>query len=122
MAVPIGTGWLLASCMEARGKQDLWIRQKPEVLRVLREQAIIQSAESSNRIEGVTVSPARLRPVVIGRAKPRDRSEEELAGYRRALDWIFSRKRAVLATPGLIRKLHAFAQGGANDAGDWKKR
>jgi Fic family protein len=109
--------------MEARGKQDLWIRQKPEVLRVLREQAIIQSAESSNRIEGVTVSPERLRPVVIGRAKPRDRSEEELAGYRRALDWIFSRKRAVPVTPNLIRKLHALAQGGTTgDAGEWKKR
>lgn len=119
----MGTSWLLASCMEARGKQDLWIKQKPEVLRVLREQAIIQSVESSNRIEGVTVSPERLRPVVIGMAKPRDRSEEELAGYRRSLDWIFSRRRAVPATPNLVRKLHALAQGGATgDAGEWKKR
>ena len=49
LAIPIGTGWLLGECMEARGKQDLWIRQKPEVLAVLREQAMIQSAESSNR-------------------------------------------------------------------------
>ena len=77
-AIPIGTGWLLGECMEARGKQDLWIRQKPEVLAVLREQAMIQSAESSNRIEGVTVAANRLRPLVIGRARPRDRSEEEL--------------------------------------------
>jgi hypothetical protein len=61
--VPIGTGWLLGACMEARGKQDLWIRQKPEVLDVLREQAIIQSVESSNRIEGVTVPADRLRPL-----------------------------------------------------------
>ena len=97
--------------------------QKPEVLRVLREQAIIQSVESSNRIEGVTISPDRLRPVVIGRAKPRDRSEEELAGYRRALDWIFSQKRLVPVTPSLIRKLHGVAQGGTTgDAGEWKKR
>jgi Fic family protein len=122
MNVPMGTSWLLASCMEARGKQDLWIRQKPEVLRTLREQAIIQSSESSNRIEGVTVSPERLRPIVIGNARPRDRSEEELAGYRQALDWIFSRKRAVPITPNVVRKLHAFAQGGASDAGAWKKR
>ena len=122
-SVPLGTSWLLASCMEARGKQDLWIRQKPEVLRILREQAIIQSAESSNRIEGVTVSPERLRPVVIGKSKPRDRSEEELAGYRQALEWIFSRKRAVPITPSVVRKLHAFAQGGTTgDAGEWKKR
>ncbi len=123
MTLPLGTSWLLASSMEARGKQDLWIRQKPEVLRGLREQAIIQSVESSNRIEGVTILPERLRPVAIGRAKPRDRSEEELAGYRRALDWIFSRKRAVSITPKVVRKLHAFAQGGSSgDAGEWKKR
>ena len=123
MAIPIGTGWLLGGCMEARGKQDLWIRQKPEVLGVLREQAIIQSAESSNRIEGVTVAANRLRPLVIGRARPRDRSEEELAGYRAALDWIFSRKSRVAVTPDVIRRLHALAQGGSSgDAGEWKKR
>jgi Fic family protein len=123
MTIPIGTGWLLGACMEARGKQDLWIRQKPEVLQVLREQAVIQSVESSNRIEGVTVAPNRLRPLVVGRARPRDRSEEELAGYRSALNWIFSRKRRVAITPDVIRRLHGLAQGGSSgDAGDWKKR
>src|ERR1700722_3402198 len=120
LAIPIGTGWLLGACMEARGKQDLWIRQKPEVLEVLREQAIIQSTESSNRIEGVTVAAGRLRPLVIGRAKPRDRSEEELAGYRAALDWTFSRKAAVTVTPDVIRRLHRLAQGPSGDAGEWK--
>lgn len=79
-SIPVGTGWLLGSCMEARGKQDLWMRQKPEVLKVLREQAIIQSMESSNRIEGVTIQADRLRPVVLGKAKPRNRSEEETRG------------------------------------------
>jgi Fic family protein len=123
LEIPLGTGWLLGACMEARGKQDLWIRQKPEVLVVLREQAIVQSVESSNRIEGVTVPANRLRPLVIGRARPRDRSEEELAGYRAALDWIYSRKRRVTITPDVIRRLHALAQGGSSgDAGEWKKR
>jgi len=123
LPIPIGTGWLLGACMEARGKQDLWLRQKPEVLEVLREQAIIQSAESSNRIEGVTVEANRLRPLVIGRARPRDRSEEELAGYRAALNWIFSRKNPVAVTPDVIRRLHALAQGGSSgDAGEWKRR
>lgn len=122
-SIPVSTGWLLGSCMEARGKQDLWIRQKPEVLEVLREQAIIQSVESSNRIEGVTIPADRLRPVVLGKARPRDRSEEELAGYRRALDWIFSRKRRVSIIPDVIKRLHATAQGGlSGDAGEWKKR
>ncbi len=123
MSIPIGTGWLLGFCMEARGKQELWIRQKPELLQVLREQAIVQSVESSNRIEGVTIPAERLRPVVLGKAKPRDRSEEELAGYRRALDWIFSRKRQVSITPAAIQRLHTLAQYGlSGDAGEWKKQ
>jgi len=122
-SIPVSTAWLLGSCMEARGKQDLWAKQKPEILEVLREQAIIQSVESSNRIEGVTIPADRLRPVVLDKARPRDRSEEELAGYRRALDWIFSRKRPVIVMPALLKRLHAFAQGGlSGDAGEWKKR
>ena len=123
ISIPLATGWLLGTCMEARGKQDLWMRQKPEVLEVLREQALVQSAESSNRIEGVSVAAERLRPVVLGKARPRDRSEEELSGYRKALDWIFSRKRAVAMDPEVVRHLHRFAQGGfSGDAGTWKKR
>jgi len=123
LSIPVGTAWLLGSCMEARGKQDLWLRQKPEVLEVLREQAIIQSVESSNRIEGVTIPADRLRPVVLGKVKPRDRSEEELAGYRQAMDWIFSRKRKVSVIPAVIQRLHTLAQGGfSGDAGEWKKR
>lgn len=123
ISVPLGTSWLLAECMEAKGKQELWTRQTPEVLAVLREQAIVQSVESSNRIEGVTVEPGRLRPVVLGKARPRDRSEEELAGYRRGLDWIFSLRGQIVITPDVIRKLHAFAQGGSTgDAGEWKRR
>jgi len=90
---------------------------------VLREQAIIQSVESSNRIEGITVAANRLRPLLIARVRPRDRSEEELAGYRAALDRIFSRKNRVAITPDVIRRLHALAQGGSSaDAGEWKKR
>ena len=126
-SLPLGTTWLLGDCMESKGKQDLWAHKKPQVLQALRERAIVQSVESSNRIEGVTVAPARLRPVVLGKAKPRDRSEEELAGYRRALDWIFSRKGVVRISPDIIRRLHAMAQGGRGlggpgDAGEWKKR
>ena len=111
MNIPVSTGWLLGTCMEARGKQDLWMRQKPEVLEVLREQAVIQSVESSNRMEGVTIAADRLRPLIIGKDKPRDRPEEELAGYRRALSWIFARKRKVAIVPAVVQLLHALAQG-----------
>ena len=121
--IPVATSWLLATCMEARGKQELWTRRKPEVLLALREQAVVQSAESSNRIEGVTVAPERLRPIVLGKSRPRDRSEEEVVGYRRALNWIFTRKGSIPVEPRTVLHLHKLAQGGlTGDAGKWKTR
>ena len=89
----------MSACTEAKGKQDLWMKQEPEVLEALRKQAIVQSVETSDRIEGETVAAGRLRPVVLGKSKPRDRSEEELAGYRKAIDWVFTRKRRVINQP-----------------------
>lgn len=121
-ALPVSTSWLLADCMEFRGRQDLWSRQRPEVLEALRQQAMIQSVESSNRIEGVTVAPDRLAPLALGKARPRDRSEEEVSGYRRALDWIYSRKSAVTIDARAICRLHALSQAGAADAGEFKSR
>lgn len=122
VSVPLGTSWLLGDCMEARGKQELWLRRKPELLETLRERAVIQSVESSNRIEGVTVPAHRLRPLVMAKAKPLDRPEEELAGYRRALEWVFTRRGLISPTPQIVQKLHALAQGGTtSDAGHWKR-
>jgi Fic family protein len=121
--IPLSTSWLLASCMEARGKQDLWTRQRPEVLKALRDQAIVQSVESSNRIEGVTVDANRLRPLVLGNARPKDRPEEEIAGYRKALDWIFTSRSPIQVLPSTILKMHSLAQGGmTGDVGRWKSR
>lgn len=121
--VPLSTTWLLSACMEAKGKQDLWSKQKPDVLTALRQQAIIQSVESSNRIEGVTIAPERLRPVILRKSKPRDRSEEELAGYRRVLDWIFARTQNIDIAPETLLYLHRVAQGEhSGDAGHWKTR
>src|SRR5688500_9997451 len=88
LALPASSAWLLADIAEAKGRAALFSRQSPQVLRALREAALIQSVESSNRIEGVTVAPDRLAPLVIGRAEPRDRSEAELRGYRDALNLI----------------------------------
>src|SRR3990172_3166416 len=65
LALPAGTVWLLTDIAEAKGRQDLYARQAPQLLKALRETALIQSVESSNRIEGVTVASARLRPLVV---------------------------------------------------------
>ena len=58
--IPLGVSWQLGTVMESKGRQDLYEKQSPEVLRTLRELAIVESTESSNRIEGVTV-PSRRR-------------------------------------------------------------
>lgn len=109
--------------MEARGKQDLWLRSKPDVLKALKDLAIVQSAESSNRIEGVTVDKDRLLPLLRKTVKPRDRSEEEVFGYRKALDWIHSKHASIEITSDTVCHLHTLAQSGsAGDAGQWKKK
>jgi hypothetical protein len=81
-SVPMGTTWLLNQLAEAKGKQELFTRRSPQLLNALREMALVQSVESSNRIEGVTVAADRLRPLVLGQVRPKDRSEQEITGCR----------------------------------------
>jgi Fic family protein len=119
--VPVATTWLLAEIAESRGRQDLFTRQSPQVLKALREAALVQSVESSNRIEGVEVAPERLRPLVLGRARPADRSEAEFHGYREALKLIHKDAVRLTIDPALIRRLHRMIQADAGDAGQWKK-
>lgn len=120
-AVPMSTNWLLNDLAEAKGKQELYTRQSPQVLKALREMALVQSVESSNRIEGVTVAPDRLRPLVLGHARPKDRSEQEIAGYRSALNLIHTEAENLQITPALLRRLHGLCQEGSGDAGQFKK-
>ncbi len=120
-AVPMGTNWLLNDIAEAKGKQALYTHQSPQVLKALREMALVQSVESSNRIEGVTVAPGRLRPLVLGHASPQDRSEQDITGYRQALHLIHSEAAGLQITPDLLRRLHELSQGGSGDAGQFKK-
>ena len=122
ISVPMNVTWLLGSVMECKGRQEMYERRRPEVLRTLREIALIESTESSNRIEGVTIDRARLRPLVIGRARPRDRSEEEIVGYRNALNWIHTRHAQVRIEPATLQHLHGLAQAGGGDAGQWKRQ
>ena len=73
---------------EYRGKQKLFVAQSAEALADLKQQAVIESAESSSRLEGVIVSPSRLKSLMIKNAQPKSRSEQEVAGYRDALSLI----------------------------------
>ena len=117
----MSTVWLLNDIAESKGRQNLFSRQSPQVLKALRDAAIIQSAESSNRIEGVTVGRERLHALVLGRSNPRDRSEQEVQGYRRALDEIHSDHADLPITPDTMLRLHALCQFASGDAGQFKR-
>lgn len=66
----LSTVWLLEELAEAKGRQSLYEKQSPQILKVLRELALVESTESSNRIEGVTVERSRLRPIGNSRSWP----------------------------------------------------
>lgn len=114
--------WYLADISEARGKQELFIRQSPQRLKVLREHALIESAVSSNRIEGVEVAKERVGTIIFGEPVLRDRNEEELHGYREALKLIHERGADLPISEETILSLHKLARGQAWDAGHYKEK
>jgi len=121
-SIPASTSWYLADLGEARGKQDLFTKQSPQKLRVLRENAMIESAVSSNRIEGVTVDQARVRTILFGRPALRDRNEEEVRGYRDALKLIHEQGNKLPISKETILNFHRMCRGEIWDAGKYKEK
>lgn len=99
-------GATLRALGQFRGREDLFRRQAPDVLATLREAAVIESAESSNRLEGVTAPRDRIEALVLRPAAPRDRSEEEIAGYRDALRLIHESASHMAFSANVILQLH----------------
>lgn len=123
IAVPASTAWYLSDLGEFRGKQELYTRQSPQRLKALREHAMIESAVSSNRIEGVAVDPSRVRDVLVTpRPLFRDRDEEEVRGYRDALAWIHAEAIGITVDEQTIKRLHALARGQIWDAAQYKEK
>ncbi|MEI9475542.1 MAG: Fic family protein [Deltaproteobacteria bacterium] len=120
--IPASTSWYLADLGEARGKQDLFTKQSPQKLKVLRDNAMIESAVSSNRIEGVTVNQARVRTVIFGKSPSRDRDEEEVRGYRDALKLIHEQGAKLHVSEETILNLHRLCRGEIWDAGKYKEK
>ncbi|MBI5598628.1 MAG: Fic family protein [Deltaproteobacteria bacterium] len=121
-SIPAIASWYLADLGEARGRQELFTRQAPQRLKVLREHALIESAVSSNRIEGVTVEQARVRTVVLGKSHLRDRAEEEVRGYRNALKLIHEHGAKLPVSEESILRLHRLTKGDIVDAGRYKEK
>ena len=121
-SVPATTAWYLADLGEARGKQELFVRQTPQKLRALREHALIESAISSNRIEGIEIDRRRVGTIIFGKPLLRDRNEEEVSGYRDALKMIHERASDLTVSVETILDLHRLCRSGAWDAGKYKEK
>jgi Fic family protein len=109
---------------EGKGKQDLFKERAPEVLENLRQVAIVESTESSNRLEGITAPRTAIEFLVRRNTEPRagNRSEAEIAGYRDVLQLIHERHEYMELTPNLVLQLHRdlFKYSGSGTAGRWK--
>lgn len=91
---------------EYKGKQDLYLRQKPVELEKLLEVAKVQSVESSNRIEGIVTTDTRIRQLVKKKTMPRTRDEREIAGYRDVLNTIHESNEFIPVRGNIILQLH----------------
>lgn len=120
--VPMVAAWYLADLAEAKGKLEHFTRRSPQRLKALRENAMIESAVSSNRIEGVEIEASRAPAVVLGKPKLRDRNEEEVRGYRDALQLIHESHQRLAVSEETIRELHSLSRGRTGDAGEYKQR
>jgi len=121
-SLPTRTTWYLTDLAEARGKQELLTRQSPQKLKVLREHALIESAISSNRIEGVEVDKSRVGTLIFGKPALRDRDEEEVRGYRDALKLIHENGARLPINETTISRLHKLCRGEIWDAGQYKEK
>lgn len=106
---------------EYKGKEELFKQQIPQALETLRQAAIIQSTESSNRIEGVTAPLERIQALVAKKTEPRNRSEQEITGYRDVLNTIHASHPHIPIKSGMVLQLHRDLYRYAGESGGrWK--
>ena len=98
---------LIAAIYKEAGKQELCLKQKPEEMEKLVEIAKVQSTEASNAIEGIVTTSTRMRQLVKEKTAPRNRNEQEIAGYRDALNIIHENFDAIPITRNYILQLHS---------------
>ena len=97
---------LVAKIHEYKGRQDLYIRQKPVELERLVEIAKIQSTEASNKIEGIVTTSTRMKQLFEEKTTPRNREEDEIMGYRDVLNTIHESNEYIPIRPSYILQLH----------------
>jgi len=97
---------LIAAIYKEAGKQEMYLKQRPEELDKLVEIAMIQSTEASNAIEGIVTTNTRIRQLVQEKTMPKNRDEQEIAGYRDVLAIIHESFDAIPITRNYILQLH----------------
>jgi Fic family protein len=97
---------LVAKIHEYKGRQDLFIRQRPVELDRLIEVAKIQSTEASNKIEGIVTTSTRMKQLFEEKTTPRNRDEDEIMGYRDVLNTIHESNEFIPIRPSYILQLH----------------
>ncbi len=97
---------LIAAIYKEAGKQEMYLKQRPEELEKLVEIAKIQSTEASNAIEGIVTTNTRIRQLVEEKTTPRNRDEQEIAGYRDVLNLIHESFDVIPVTQNYILQLH----------------
>ena len=97
---------LVAAIYKEAGKQEMYLKQRPEELEKLVEIAKIQSTEASNAIEGIVTTNSRIRQLVEEKTAPRNRDEQEIIGYRDVLNIIHESFDAIPITQNYILQLH----------------
>lgn len=97
---------LVAAIYKEAGKQELYLKQRPEQLEKLVDIAKVQSTEASNAIEGIVTTNTRIRQLVNEKTTPKNRDEQEIAGYRDALNIIHDSFDAIPITQNYILQLH----------------
>ena len=96
----------IAAIYKEAGKQELYLKQRPEELDKLVEIAKIQSTESSNAIEGIVTTSTRIRQLVEEKTTPKNRDEQEIAGFRDVLSLIHENFDVLPLTQNYILQLH----------------
>jgi Fic family protein len=104
--VPAPTVTALSEVTAGRGREEAFRRQNPQVLDTLTEVARIQSTEASNAIESITAPPQRIIELVRETTTPRNRPEEEIAGYRKVLDTIHSSAEHIPFKRAIVEQFH----------------
>ena len=113
---------LVSQIHEYKGRQDLFVSQRPSSVARLVDIAKVQSVESSNRIEGIVTTKARIRSLVADKTTPRNRDEEEIMGYRDVLNTVHENYEHIMLTSNIVLQLYRdlYAYSHKNIGGQYK--